>query len=514
MGTKKMEIELLPNQTLHVERIHSMLDTQHFAFDLSMMGSGKTYTSSKLGHLRKFQSLIVICPASVVPKWQTMKAKYPSLNFVAIMSFQTLRSTKLHQPAHGLLYRREISSHVAEFQPTPKYLEYVEQGTLVIVDEIQNIKNVSLQMFAVQALTKEIMFKPLDSKSKLLLLSASPIDKTNQAVEIFRGMGVLQRSLVQYNPAIASVVWTGMRDILTFCNILNAEAARQVMPKQYYESTYDSYVYRLFQGVIIKHCSSAMPPPLNPAKLIKANAYYEIDDAGEEILKRGMHVLTTVTQFNGSSVHWGADAAQRISSIARALQVIETGKISLFTRIARQHLEQVPQSKVVIAVNYCDTLKDLVQNLQDFNPITLEGSMSAKARASTLDKFATASSEHRLLICNQSVASTGIDLDDKHGQFPRLCLVSPSYSSIIAFQLGHRFMRMDTRSDAVVHFVFALRKSKTPKECGDIIELRVLDALSKKTTVMRETSGMELEVQYPGEHDEYVEKSLEMCEVF
>jgi hypothetical protein len=507
-----MEIELLPNQSLHVERINAMFEKQHFAFDLSMMGSGKTYTSSKLGHLRDFQSLIVICPASVVPKWQAMKA-LTSLNFVAIMSFQTLRSTKLHQPCHGLLYRREVSAHVAEFQPTPLYLEYVEKGTLVIVDEIQNIKNVSLQMFAVQALTKEIMFKPLDSKSKLLLLSASPIDKTNQAVEIFRGMGVLQRSLVQYNPAIASVVWTGMRDILSFCSNIDAEATRQVLPKQYYESVYDNYVYRLFQGVLVKHCSSAMLPPSNPAKLIKANAYYEIDSAGEEILKRGMHVLTTVTEFNGSSIQWGADAAQRISSIARALQVIETGKIALFTRIAREHLERVPQSKVVIAVNYCDTLKDLRMNLQDFHPLTLEGNMSSKARAVSLEKFTAGSLQHRLLLCNQSVASTGIDLDDKHGQFPRLCLVSPSYSSIIAFQLGHRFMRMDTRSNATVHFVFALRKDKTPKECGDIIELRVLDALSKKTTVMRETSGMQLEVQYPGEHDEYVEKSSDMCEV-
>lgn len=510
-----MEIELLPNQAQHVERINSMLDKQHFAFDLSMMGSGKTYTSSKLGYLREFKSIIVICPASVVPKWQAMKAKYTSLNFVQIMSFQTLRSTKLHQPAHGLLYRREMSAHAhnAEFQPTPLYLEYVEQGTLVIVDEIQNIKNVSLQMFAVQALTKEIMFKPLESKSKLLLLSASPIDKTNQAVEIFRGMGVLQRSLVQYNPAIASVVWTGMRDIHTFCSRINYEATHQVLPKQYYESVYDNYVYRLFQGVLVKHCSSAMLPPTNPAKLTKANAYYEIDAEGEEILKRGMHVLTTVTLFNGTSIQWGADAAQRISSIARALQVIETGKIGLFTRLARQYLESNPNLKLVIAVNYCDTLKDLVTNLSSYSPLTLEGSMSAKARATTLEKFAAASVEHRLLVCNQSVASTGIDLDDKHGQFPRLCLVSPSYSSIIAFQLGHRFMRMDTRSDATVHFVFALRKDKTPKECGDIIELRVLDALSKKTTVMRETSGMELEVQYPGEHDEYVEKSSDMCEV-
>ena len=505
-----MEIELLPNQIEHVERINKMFAKQHFAFDLSMMGSGKTFTSSKLGSLREFKSIVVICPASVVPKWNAMKRNYPSLPFHSILSFQTLRSTKLHQPSHGLLYRREINANTAEFQPTPAFLTLVEQGCLVIIDEIQNIKNVSLQLFAVQAMTREIMFRPAESPSKLLLLSASPIDKTNQAVEIFRGIGVLLKPLVQYNPAIASVVWTGMRDIHNFCLAVDHDATHQVLPKQYYESTYDNYVYRLFQGVLVKKCSSAMTQPPNPAKLTKANAYYEIDEAGEEILKRGMHVLTTATSFNGTTVQWDA---QRISSIARALQVIETGKIALFTRVAKAHLELYPNSKVVIAVNYCDTLKDLVSNLTLFNPLTLEGCMSAAARDKTLTKFAEPSQEHRLLICNQSVASTGIDLDDKHGDFPRLCLVSPTYSSIIAFQLGHRFMRMDTKSNATVHFVFALRKDKTVKECGDIIELRVLDALSKKTTVMRETSGMELDVQYPGEHDEVLEKSSDMCEV-
>jgi hypothetical protein len=320
----------------------------------------------------------------------------------------------------------------------------------------------------------------------------------------------LLRPLTQYNPAIASNVWTGLRDIHTFCLDIHDAATRGTQAKQYYEATYDYYVYRLFQAVLVGHCSSSMAPTPNArAVLTKANAYYEIDKAGEEILLRGMHVLTTESGFNGTEVVWDA---QRISSIARALQVIETGKIHTFARVARQHLEQYPQAKVVIAVNYSETLNDLRKLLQDFTPLSLEGCTSVGGRSKALERFAYPSTEHRLLLCNQSVASTGIDLDDKHGGFPRLCLVNPTYSSIVAFQLGHRFLRMDTRSNATVHFVFALRPGMLPSQCNDIIELKVLDALSRKTTVMRETTGMEIDVQYPGEHDEFVEVHS-MCEL-
>jgi hypothetical protein len=110
-----------------------------------------------------------------------------------------------------------------------------------------------------------------------------------------------------------------------------------------------------------------------------------------------------------------------------------------------------------------------------------------------------------LLLCNQGVASTGIDLDDKHGAFPRLCLVSPNYSTITSYQLGHRFQRADTKSDADVHFVFAKRRDKTKEESKDIIELKVLDALSRKSQVMKETTAEQASngVVFPGDHEEW-----------
>jgi hypothetical protein len=500
-------IQLLPCQQDHVDKLMQILNVQQFAFDLSIMGSGKTYTSSHIAHLRSLKHVIVVCPASVCPKWNAMKKNNPDINFHTICSFQSLRSTKLHQPSHGLLYRREQQSELnpmlnkmADFQATPLYLDLVKDGVLLIIDEIQNIKNVTIQLFAVRTLTHEIL---KDGPSKMLLLSASPIDKINQAVEVFRGLGVLRRPLTQYNPAIASNVWTGLRDIHTFCLAINPESTRAVQARQYYEAVYDNYVYRLFQGVLVKHCSSSMVQVKHVARLTKANAYYVVDKEGEEILKRGMHVLTTASGFDGRQVLWDA---QRISSISRALQVIETGKIQTLVRVAREHLHVHPQAKVVIAVNYSETLKDLRHSLAEYNPLTLEGCTSQAGRAKCLELFAVPSTEHRLLLCNQGVASTGIDLDDKDGNFPRLCLVNPTYSSIIAFQLGHRFLRMDTKSNATVHFVFALRQgAHEPSECGDIVELKVLDALSRKSSVMRETSGMEVDVQYPGEHDEFIE---------
>ena len=489
---------MLPNQSAHVNTLMGMLDQRQFAFDLSIMGSGKTFTATRMAYLRGLKRVIVICPASVIPKWKSMARHNPELAFI-ITSFQSLRSTKLHQPSHGLLYRREES--MPKFQVTPLFTQYVEEGTLVVVDEIQNIKNVTAQLFAVQAMAIEVM-KP--GPSKLLMLSASPIDKVTQAVEVFRGLGILLEPLTQYNPALGSNVWTGLRAVHNFCLGINSLATRNTQVRQYYEPTNDPYVYRLFQAVLVKHCSSSMIPPPHPtAKLTKANAYYYIDQQGEEILQRGMHVLTTETNFNGQYVQWDA---QRISSISRALQVIETGKIQLFVRITRDHLAANPQAKVVIAVNYTETLKDLRQLLSDFLPLSLEGCMSTVQREKSLRLFAEPSTVHRVMVCNQSVASTGIDLDDKDGNYPRLCLVNPTYSSIIAFQLGHRFLRMDTRSNAAVHFVFALRRGQTPSQCGDIVELKVLDALSRKSTVMRETTGMEVDdVQYPGEHEEFIE---------
>ena len=540
-------VTLLPSQLEHFSTLNSFLDKMPFALDLSMLGSGKTYTSAHIAIQRGYKHVIVICPVSVIPKWKQMEKTY-NIDIDAIMGYQALRSVKFHQPKHGLLSRRDfkevyhqphpwriqefvrVETDKVEFTPTPAYREMVDEGTLLIIDEIQNIKNISNQFHAAEALIKEITlrhgplietchknFTPsfvrlepypdITFKSHVLLLSGSPMDKEEHSTHLFRALGIMtEQRTAQYNIQTQLTDATGALEIFDFCRALNPTEYNKIPPRKY-DETYSHYIYKMFQQVFKPKCSSAMKTPQPGFVLSKRNAYYSIDPEGAEIIARGLSTLRAVSNFDGEHVNLQANA---MSGIARSLQIIETGKIKLFARIASEYLED-ESFKIVIAVNYSDTITDLVGLLKHWNPLVFTGSTTEGARALLLEKFQCPSTEHRLLICNQGVISTGIDLDDKHGSFPRVCLVSPNYSTITSYQLGHRFQRMDTKSDAEVHFVFAKRHGVSKYKCQDIIELRVLDALSKKSKVMKETTSEQVDagVVFPGDHEEWMEDGMQ-----
>ena len=67
-------IELQPQQQDHVTRLTDILTKHKCALDLSVMGAGKTYTTSCLSLLPQFgfTQVMVICPVSVQPKWGAM----------------------------------------------------------------------------------------------------------------------------------------------------------------------------------------------------------------------------------------------------------------------------------------------------------------------------------------------------------------------------------------------------------------------------------------------------------
>ena len=92
--------------------------------------------------------------------------------------------------------------------------------------------------------------------------------------------------------------------------------------------------------------------------------------------------------------------------------------------------------------------------------------------------FQDASLDHRLLVCNIACCNAGIDLDDKDGSRPRVVYVSPTYNTINLYQLCHRFKRADTKSSAQVNMVYV-------KEAA---ELKVLQALARKSQIMKETA--------------------------
>ena len=519
-------IHLFPSQQEHVAKMNATLDKHPFALDFSMLGAGKTYTTTFLAQQRGIKNVMVIAPISVLTKWTYMKETH-GLNVVDLISYQSLRSQKCKQPKHGFLERRdyrtttetgEIIEHV-DFTPTERFEELVKEGLMLVVDEIQNIKNVSSQFNAVQALVWTITTSRAwaANPSRVVFLSGSPIDKQEHALHLFRALGIMRADRVaQMNPQTFQLEWTGMQEIYDWClarDKVKATAVRAAQPANIRDVGFQRFAYQLFQQVMKPAVSAAMLPPKPLTHLFKRNAYYHVSDADYENLKSGVEQLKKAASFNGANgtVNFTAGAggvAGAMSGITRAMLVIETGKINTFARIAAEALDALPQQKVVICVNYTDTINDLQRLLWRYNPLVLNGGVSLNQRLLVLEQFQSPSTEHRLLLGNVEVCNSGIDLDDKHGEYPRLALVSPNYSILSLYQLGHRFQRADTRSDAAVHFVFGKKTGARSKDASpESIELKVLDALSKKSQIMKETTTEQAEmgVVFPGDYATFEE---------
>lgn len=488
--------ELLPNQVSHVEKLQRILGRHKFAFDFSMLGTGKTYASTWLALSGGFKHVVVVCPLSVAPKWEMMKAAH-GLPLECVVSYCSLRSVKGKQPKHGLLnridYKRVVKNEMREddegkeidtvrYTPTAKLTAMLEDQTMVIVDEIQNFKNMSAQFEACKAIIEAVV---ASTNSRVVLLSGSPVDKEEQVARLFKVLGVFKADeIARYNIHIRDMEWTGMQEIVDFCRAVNPDAmARYRLPSKWERAArLHRYAYDLFQRVVKPAMSSSMIPMRIPFTLSKYNGYYNMSPEEVHNLKLAVDELEEAVGFNKDTgtVHITAVGSKDGASFAKiqvALVAIETAKRDLFVRLAKKALE-TPHTKVILCFNFTSTIAYVKEALGEYEPLVLDGKTSQTQRGHILDAFQAPNDNYRVLIGNVTVCSTGIDLDDKDGRFPRVAYINPNYSTITLYQLGHRFHRADSKSNASVYFVYGAARP----------EVSVLNALSQKSKIMKETT--------------------------
>ncbi len=119
--SKKNGIKLIQDQEAQAKSLIEILKRSIVAFDMSMMGAGKTYVSSEVAIRFGFKNIVVVCPASVSGKWEEMRefglGSDNSDTNLMVLSYEGLRSTTprgldLGTPrllSHGLLYRKDAS---------------------------------------------------------------------------------------------------------------------------------------------------------------------------------------------------------------------------------------------------------------------------------------------------------------------------------------------------------------------------------------------------------------------
>jgi SNF2 family DNA or RNA helicase len=497
-----MKLELKEEQIPHVQRLISILEDNFCAFDMSMMGAGKTYTATALAKHFEFDKVIIICPASIVSKWTLMK-KY-GLKIHSVISYESLRSIRGKDPAHRLLFRYDDGKHV-HFEPSPELERMTEKGLFVVFDEAQRVKNKNASWHACKTIAETILMS--GGMSRFLLLSGTPIDKQEQAMNMMKMMGFIRsEKLYVHNLAQNTLNLYGAEELIDFCRRINGRKVDEILSEEPFTArNIESICYKLFQKIIKPNITSSMPAPKNENVHIDLkNAEYSIQNyEDEQAIRRAVtEVNDTFTKFNKNerfdtnvinpNENSKAKAVKEkrremiqrlIEKIIFNMRVIENAKMSIFIKLAKKKLEENPNYKVCLFVNYTSSIKILQRGLKEYDPLVLDGKVPKEDRQEILNKFQEPTSRFRLLIGNVRVCSSGIDLDCKVGFFPRFVYTNANLNILDLQQLPSRFLRLDTIQSTVFRFVYV----KNYPEIG------LLGNLKKKSKVMKQTTEKQVE---------------------
>lgn len=504
-----MVIQLKEHQVEHVRRIEAAFVREKTLFDMSTMGLGKTYTTTETVLRLGLKNLFVVCPVSMEGKWREI-SKTHGVRSCVVSSFASLRSVTGCQPKHGFLRKVALvekgDTATEVFEPTQKFLDWVEEGMMMVIDEVHNLKNSSDQFRACKTLT-DVIHQNENGKSRCILLSGTPVDKEEQTIRMLRLMGLI----VDKNIVGGGVVGLqGAAELVRRCREKDSGTTDRLLAENPTSNALEiiRVCHRMFRDVVCRFWVFTMPMPKTNVEMDCKNGYYRVGD--EKTLTHLQHYIeqlhknsgftTLTTTVDGEGVV--KMEAGKLGAIVKCLEGIEQSKLPLFERLVRKTLSENPLAKVCVGLNYVQrTLLSLMDRLKDLRPRMITGETSKGQRDEIIRDFQTRGSGCRLLIANVRCLSTGVDLDDKDGDSPRFIFASPNYTIVDLHQFSRRFLRTDSKSSPKFRFVYA--------DCGRK-ERSILNALARKSGIMHEilVDQVNAGIRFPGEYEDELEEEI------
>lgn len=167
-----------------------------------------------------------------------------------------------------------------------------------------------------------------------------------------------------------------------------------------------------------------------------------------------------------------ANAEHPLTKLLRARQEVEVLKVPLFEELAKQGVES--GNSVAIFVSFKATVDELCKRLG--TSCRIVGGQSAAERDAAIDGFQA--DKERIIVANTDAGGVSVSLHDTHGRFPRLGLVSPTFSSTKLRQVFGRLRRAGGRSKALYRLVLAAGTCEEKIHRAVSVKLDRLDALN------------------------------------
>lgn len=497
---EEKRIVLRNEQKEHVNTMMKIINQFNIVLDNSPLGSGKTYTALSVYSKLNLKNLIYISTGTILEQVKKILSEH-NIENVTLITYESLRSKSGCKPKHGLLERedKKIERKMTPvFTPTQKLLNLITEGVLIVIDEIQYVKNCnSAQSIAVSAMVKPILNG--DTKSKVIELSGLHAHKAEHFISLMQRYCII-KSQKLVNNRTTEQKYIGLQELIDFCKEHNPVLTTLILNSGESElrdsKNLKRLCFTLYNQVVqpVISCSMNSPTIGESVSLDVKNGYYQLSPLDNKYIQKSVKKLYVESLSKDS----------KIKKYSTSLQEIEVSKINMMIRLARGILDSNPSAKIVFGLWYSKTIQLLKDNLTSYGCITLTGNIKAQDKIQLIQSFNRPTEDFRVLIANMKIVNVGVNLDDRNGEYPRYVFASPSYYYIETHQFTYRFLRgIDTKSSTKIRFLYGT---------GTQLEESILDALSKASEITNLTLEKQVisGVKFPGSYEKDIEEKIEL----
>ena len=213
-----------------------------------------------------------------------------------------------------------------------------------------------------------------------------------------------------------------------------------------------------------------IPDDMRKLNELRKNQQRDMDQFSK-LQKKLEEYGTTIKPEHLNKTSYDKDESDNTLTIMlRARQKVELLKADTIIELATEFYEQ--QKSIVIFINFIETMEYLhtqLRNILKTERISiLKGGQNIKTREEQLDLFQ--SDHHRIIIATMGTGREGINLHDLNGKYPRVSLISPSWSAQDLIQALGRICRAETKSKCLQYLIY----------CAGTIEDRICELVQNK----------------------------------
>jgi SNF2 family DNA or RNA helicase len=426
------------------------------SIDGSYTGTGKTYTTSavcaQLG-----LTPIVICPKSIINTWKSVLESF-GVKYISIVNYEAIRSYKYigsdgRKIVCAFIKKGEKSHYEWDLSQIPN-----PENVIIVFDEVHRCKN-----------HKSLNGKLLLSckKIKTLMLSATLCDKNSD-------FGIFGMMLGFYNSYKHGKSWFDSilrEDRNQFGKNKVNTLHKYLFPHKGSKMSLDDLDESYPMNQVSIDCYN-----LDLDQLKKVNRLYSQ-------IKSYYDINNNNNDYSESKYESKNNGKDKLVELNNLRQQIENIKVDIITDLTQTYLDQ--NRSIAIFVNYVSTFELISDYLKkhDISYAEINGKQDHDERDININKFQ--SNEVRVIVCMIQAGGTSISLHDTTGRFPRVSIISPSYSRIELIQTLGRIFRNGVKSPCLQKIVY----------CAGTCEENIANILKQKRNVLDKITDEDINIE-------------------